>query len=126
MPVKFTQEEINEARRLKTLGLAWTPQPGHYVFDEQKRIEAPSPFQEGVYYILDLKHFLRRVDTIEQLVECMTWLPEWRDARRIAAELGVSDNEAAERLSAERAIETGTELLRLYRLIGERLSPQSS
>jgi hypothetical protein len=65
--MKFTPAEIELARRLKQLGLAWTPSVGHFVWDETGLINCTSPFHDYVYFILDLKHFLRRAGTIERL-----------------------------------------------------------
>lgn len=55
--MRFSQEEMTTAKRLRERGLAWNPHPGHYVWDENGLIEKSSPFQEGIYFILDLKHF---------------------------------------------------------------------
>ncbi len=41
------------ARELRRRGLPWTPQAGHYVFDETGFCSKGSPFQEGVYFILN-------------------------------------------------------------------------
>lgn len=119
--MKFTSEEIGLARRLKQLGLPWTPSVGHYVWDEADIIKCESPFHDMVFYILDLKHFLRRADTIEQLREDLCWLPTWYDARQILASLSVPPNQITERLRATSAFENRTERLELYRLIERAL-----
>ena len=93
--MRFSDRVIDEAKRLHGLGLAWEPQPGHYVWDKDALIEKTSPFQEGVYFILDLKHFLRRAGTIHALKKSFVWLPTWHDARDILWLLGVSDAEVA-------------------------------
>jgi hypothetical protein len=119
--MRFTTALIDRAKALRTLGLAWDPKPGHYVWDENALIEKPSPFQEGVYFILDLKHFLRRAGTLETLKDSLVWLPTWHDARDILLTLGVSDADVASRLVSEKAIESREELTVLYDLIAERL-----
>jgi hypothetical protein len=117
----FSDRAIERAIRLRHLGLAWEPRPGHYVFNESSLIEKPSPFQEGVYFILDLKHFLRRAGTMEALKESLFWLPTRHDARDILHELGVSDAYVAGRLAAKEAIENRDGLVVLYDLIAEHL-----
>lgn len=87
--VPFTGEEITLARRLREAGLPWTPRPGHYVYDEKGIIDAPSPFQAKVYFILDMKHFLRRSGSVEELKQSLTWLPTWREARHWLETAGV-------------------------------------
>ena len=124
--MRFSSEEIEGAKRMRESGLAWEPQPGHYVWDDRGLIEKPSPFQEGIYFILDLKHFLRRAGTIEVLKQEPVWLPTWHDARAILRSEGVRDSDVARRLDATRAIENQTELLVLYELIAERLSGKDS
>jgi hypothetical protein len=117
----FSDRVIEGAKRLRGLGLAWEPRPGHYVWDERGLIEKPSPFQDRVYFILDLKHFLRRAGTMEALKESLVWLPTWHDAREILHQLGISDAFVASRLASKGAIESRDELIVLYDLIAEQL-----
>jgi hypothetical protein len=119
--VRFSDPLIARARALRSLGLAWEPSPGHFVWDEQSLIEKPSPFQEGVYFILDLKHFLRRAGTLEALKEAFVWLPTWHDAREILGNLGVTHATVASRLASQQAVESRNELMVLYDLIAEQL-----
>jgi hypothetical protein len=119
--MKFTKEEIETARQLKQAGLPWQPSVGHYVWDEADIIKCESPFHDMVFYILDLKHFLRRADTIENLQRDLCWLPTWFDARQVLSELGVRSETIFERLRQCSAIENNTERLVLYQLIQERL-----
>jgi hypothetical protein len=113
----FTDDEISLSRRMREHGLSWEPAVGHYVYDETGLIEVPSPFQEQVYFILDMKHFLRRAGSMEALQTRMLWLPQWHQARGIARDLGIPDRKLSEQLASERALESGTELGTLYRLI---------
>ena len=94
---------------------------GHYVWDEAGIINCASPFHDLVYYILDLKHFLRRAETIENLQRDLCWLPTWFDARNILRSLGASDEWVFERLQASRALESNKERYCLYLLIEECL-----
>lgn len=122
----FDDDIIDLARRLKRLGLSWEPRPGHYVYDETGLIEPPSPFRERVYFILDLKHFLRRTGTLEELKARFTWLPTWEDARNLSADLGIANEETAERLRAARSVENRRELADLLQWIGEELERKTA
>jgi hypothetical protein len=117
----FSDEEITLARQMRTRGLPWEPAVGHYVYDETGLIEVPSPFQPRVYFILDMKHFLRRAGDIESLKSRMFWLPQWHQARGLARDLGITDTKLAERLADEQAFESGAELRVFYQLIVETL-----
>lgn len=122
--MRFSQAEIDIAQRLKTLGLAWTPQVGNFVYDQSELIEVPSPFQDNVYFILDIKHFLRRSGTVEVLAEKMCWLPTWEDLRGLLTSLDVSSGEITAALTPH-VIETGIERLALYQLLESRLGKKS-
>lgn len=115
--MSFSDEELELAQLFKAYGLDWTPTCGQYVLDQSQLIECDSPFQGRVFYILDLKHFLRRSGTVERLREAMCWLPTWEQARCILRDFHVSDARVAVHLAETSAIETGTERLELYRLI---------
>ena len=69
--MKFSKREIEIARKLCELELPWQPEAGQYVFDINGIIEKTSPFQTGVYFILDIKHFLRRAGTVEDIKRAM-------------------------------------------------------
>jgi hypothetical protein len=120
--MKFTPAEIELARRMKRLGLAWTPSVGHYIWDEAGLINCVSPFHDHVYFILDLKHFLRRSGTIERLQQDLCWLPTWEQAREWLRQAGQSDAEVSQRLFGNRALEAGSERQSLYELLLERLA----
>ncbi len=119
---KFCEAEIELAQLFKAYGLEWSPAPGQYVLDQSGLIECASPFQGRVFFILDLKHFVRRCGTLEELKQRMCWLPDWDDARQILRELAVDGQQIAERLQSSRALESGTERLELFRLIEESLT----
>jgi hypothetical protein len=121
MAMHFSAEQIELAHQLKAAGLAWQPAVGHYVHDPTELIEQPSPFQERVYFILDLKHFLRRAGTVAVLAERLVWLPQWHQVRGLLAEQGVSDATVQARLVESTALLRGKELTDLYRLLLERL-----
>jgi hypothetical protein len=124
--MRFTDEEISLARQLRDRGLTWEPAVGHFVYDETDLIEVPSPFQERVYFILDMKHFLRRSGTVEQLKDRMLWLPQWHQARTIARDLGITDAALANQLADGQVLASGGELATLYRLILTALRARST
>lgn len=117
MSIKFSSEELELAQLLKAYGLCWTPEVGHYALDQAGLIECESPFQDRVFFILDLKHFLRRSQSIEGLVSGMCWLPTWEQARQVLREQNVDAGRISEHLKATNAIARGDERLELYRLI---------
>ena len=122
MNTLFSEEELDLAQLFKALGLGWTPNVGHYVLDQSNVIECSSPFQDRVFFILDLKHFLRRCETLEGVIEKMCWLPTWEQARGILSSMQVDSQTIAERLVATKAIEFNEERLELYRLIEARMT----
>lgn len=121
----FTANQIEMARLLRDAGLPWKPGPGQFVYDEAGLIDAPSPFQPRVYFILDLRHFVRRAGTLARLRAGMFWLPHWHQARELLRIQGVTDAELAESLAHERVFECGDELATLYRWIYDALAARS-
>ncbi|TWT97450.1 hypothetical protein [Neorhodopirellula pilleata] len=113
----FSQDEIRLAHELKAAGLPWHPRPGHYVWDGEPLIQHDSPFHDRVFFILDLKHFLRRSETIERLVESMVWLPTWEQCRVELADRSVPSNEVVAHLQATDAFANQNERLELYVLL---------
>ena len=75
-----------------------------------------------MFFILDLKHFLRYAGSVEQLTQRMTWLPAWWDARKWLRDSGVEDGTVAEFVQSRKGIVRGDELVLLYEMILERLS----
>ncbi len=118
----FCNEEIELAQLFKAYGYPWEPATGHFVLDQSNLIECPSPFQDRVYFILDLKHFLRRSGTLENLKTRMCWLPTWEQARQILDELGVSAGDVTQRLVETDALVSGSERLELYRMVEEAMT----
>lgn len=119
--MNYTVEEIKLARQLKSAGLPWEPQAGHYVYDETGFCKQASPFQEKVYFVLNYAYFMKAVGGVERFKEIMTWLPTWDDAREILRNYDMSDEEILQQLGAEKAIEKGTERYALYQLIASSL-----
>ena len=65
--INFTGKEIQWAKQLRDVGLAWEPRAGNYVYDETGFCQQPSPFQDKVYFILNDDYFTKAVGRIERL-----------------------------------------------------------
>ncbi len=115
--MKFTDEEIQLAKKLKRSNVPWTPSVGHYVLDETGVVQRGSPFQEGVYFVLNYDHFMSLAGGVDRFHETMLWLPTWEDCRELLRDLKVPDNKVVRYLSAANAIEHRTERTALYELI---------
>jgi hypothetical protein len=120
--MRFTDEEIILARKLRDEGLPWEPAAGHYVYDETGFCKQSSPFQDRVYFILNYSYFMKAVGGVERFKDIMIWLPTWYDAREILRNYRVSDQQIREHLFSAQAIERGTERLSLYELIASQIS----
>ncbi|MEO8271375.1 MAG: hypothetical protein ABI557_16760 [Aureliella sp.] len=114
--MQFLQEEIEIAKRLHELGLPWKPSVGNFVFDATDFCQQPSPFQTGVYFILNYAYFMRLLGGLERFKENMIWLPTWDDIRSILTDLGLTDDFVGNHIQETRAIEFGKERLVLYEL----------
>lgn len=119
---RFTQKEIQLAHELKSAGLPWQPMPGQFVWDGEPLIKHDSPFHDRVFFILDLKHFLRRSETVERLIDAMVWLPTWEQCRELLNERGVDSSVVRSHLELTDALDSGTERLELYRILLKTLS----
>ena len=117
----FSEEEIEIAKKLHKLNLSWQPKAGQYVFDLKGVIEKSSPFQTGVYFILDINHFLRIVGSIEEIKAAMCWLPLWEDCRNILKGLAIPWDQIENRLNKKLALQNGSERLVLYEMIMEKI-----
>lgn len=108
---------------MKEKGLPWTPYAGCYVFDPGRRIGAPSPFGESIYFILDLKHFVRRLGSLEAVAAELVWLPTLDQAIWLCGNLGLDPSSAASPLPSERWLDPAEYLLVLYEYLLQGLSP---
>ena len=122
--MQFNEDQITIARRLKQHGFPWQPQVGHYVYDANRICPKSSPFQEGVYFLLNFDCFMQHVGGVQRFRDNMVWLPTWYEAREILYQLGVPDTEVAHH-SAE-AILQGQELTSLYRLILDKFNGRAN
>jgi len=103
--MKFSEREIEIAKKLHDLKIQWQSQAGQYVFDIMAIIEKRSPFQKGVYFILNIKHFLRRAGSIENIRAAMCLLPLSEDCRDILKCLDIPWNTVENRLNEISAFE---------------------
>jgi len=118
--MRFTESEIQLAARLRGAGLVWAPHAGHYVFDIDGIVRAPSPFQAGVHLISSANAMERLAGGAEDLREKFAWLPTWADAREWLDQREVPRQAVFEALQA--AIENDrTDREAIYGLILETL-----
>lgn len=129
--MRFSEAEIQAAHRLKALGLEWTPTVGNYVFDANDSVEPDSPFQDGVYFILNYDHFMRLLGGVENFKERMVWLLTWEDLRHQLRERGIDDatvfaavfETVSQTREGKTAFDNGDERLALYELLIDQLAP---
>jgi hypothetical protein len=114
---RFSPQEVLLAREIHQTGVAWQPAPGQFVYDDESVLPHTSPFQDKVFFILDLKHFIRYAGSIEIMVQRMFWLPAWWDARVWLRGRGISDAKMTSAIEESRALKTGCELECLYELM---------
>ncbi len=89
--MRFKESEIDNAMHLRAGGLAWGPEPGHYVFDINGVVRAGSPFQAGIFLIHSTNTFEAMVGGQDEMFENFVWLPTWEDCRTWLKEKEVSD-----------------------------------
>jgi len=117
--MNFSERMIELAREFRTGGVPWEPGPGQYVLDCYDVVKRESPFQDGVYFILNFPHFLKLAGGVDGFRRQMLWLPTWDQARGILRQAGVSDRCQQERLIERNAVAEGCELQCLYEWIAE-------
>lgn len=89
-PLPFSDEICQSAKSLKNKGLSWQPHVGCFVWDEDGNINVPSPFPNQIYFILNLGHFLKIFETIENMQDKLVWIPSFYQAQQIAQKLNIS------------------------------------
>ena len=115
----FSDYQIALARSFKAGGVPWTPRPGHYVLDPHEIVERESPFQDRVYFVLNLPHFIKLAGGIDSFIQKLIWLPTWDQAREILRQCGMDDAQQQEYLTEKDSINQGSELTDLYDLIAQ-------
>lgn len=78
--MEFSDQQIKLAMELKSAGLPWQPRQGQYIFDMHARIKPGSPFQKGVYYLLDFACFVDYFGSPTNLAANTAWLPTFEEA----------------------------------------------
>lgn len=120
-PIPFSPKHCALAKELKEKGLDWHPHVGCFAWDEKGHIDVPSPFPNRIYFILNLGHFLRIFETIENMKAKLIWLPTWHQAKTICKNLKISQTEINDALCGEEAEWTWPDAAILYELISNRL-----
>jgi hypothetical protein len=115
--ILFTSEHCRLASTIQDIGLKWEPQVGCFVWDRMKTITTPSPFGENIYYILDLKPFLRRFGSTDMMSKALVWLPDWGQALWICKRIGVDDDAITAVSQGVNPSDASALLLGLYKLI---------
>ena len=117
-PIPFSLRLVESARRLKALGLPWSPHVGCFVWDPEGLVGVPSPFPHNIYFILSLPRFVAIFGSREKIAERLVWLPTWHQTRLLCARLGVADAAAAA-VGPDSA--AGEDLIALYDLLARAL-----
>ena len=120
-PIPFTAKHCALAKGMKEKGLDWHPHVGCFAWDETGHIDVPSPFPNRIYFILNLGHFLRIFETIENMKAKLVWLPTWHQAKTICKNLNINETEINASICSPEAARSGDDTSALYKLILEKL-----
>lgn len=120
-PIPFSPEHCALAKELKEKGLDWHPHVGCFVWDENGHISVSSPFPNRIYFILNLGHFFKIFETLENMKERLVWLPTWHKARIICKRLHVDKREINRVVGFPEVKAVGEDIIALYELILEKL-----
>ena len=118
----FSRQEIATAMTLKKMGLQWIPRAGHYVWDAHDSIRPTSPFQRGVFFLLDLECFVQYFGSLDEVKERLVWLPTWEQCRAVLQQSGISNEQVAARLYRQSTVDR----LTLYHMLAEVLRKNTS
>jgi len=114
-PIPFSRELCQLAAQLKQDGLIWNPHVGCFVWDKDEHIPVSSPFPQRIYFILNMRHFLKIFESTSKMVEQLVWLPTWHQARLICEQLSIASKEINEKLLAKS--QNGDNLVILYQIL---------
>ena len=120
-PIPFAKEVCLAAKSLKQKGLDWNPHVGCFVWDENNSIEVASPFPNQIYFILNLGHFLKIFDTVENMKEKLVWIPTLHQAKQICIRLNISPKDISETTQKDNHDEINAEVIDIYKLINDHL-----
>jgi hypothetical protein len=118
-PTPFDKRHKEIAAALKAAGLPWQPHVGCFVWDRDHHIEVSSPFPGRVYFILNLGHFLKRFETVEEIADKLIWLPTWNQTRLLCERYGIRYT------FFEESVSGNDELIELYKLLLNELKLRS-
>jgi hypothetical protein len=124
-PIPFDERHCRIAAALKDAGLPWRPHVGCFVWDRDEVIEASSPFPGRIYLILNLGHFLRIFDSVENITKRLVWLPTWHQARLLCDQLGVDQKDISKFWQCFGEIKAGDELIGIYEILLKRLQEKA-
>lgn len=120
-PIPFDERLLAAALEMKTLGLAWHPHVGCFVWDVARCIQPDSPFPSHVYFVLSLPRFIDIFGSLEAMQERLVWVPTWHQARLLSRRVGVTDEAVASACLAPKGLQPGEEENAIYRLLIEAL-----
>ncbi|MEO1614829.1 MAG: hypothetical protein AAFV88_03205 [Planctomycetota bacterium] len=115
--MQFSERLIELAIQIKSSGVTWNPRPGHYVLDRHSIVERESPFQTGVYFVLNYPHFVKLAGGEDAFREKLVWLPTFEQTRELLRSLGVSNQDQQQWLRRQDAFTSERELESLYELV---------
>lgn len=95
--------------------------PGQFVLDGSGLIQRESPFQPGVYFVLNYEYFMKIAGGVDRFREIMLWLPTWEQCRLAIREMGLDDGKVEQHLSDFGGLADGNERTRLYELLIQQL-----
>lgn len=120
-PIPFSSRHCKLTKRFKEKGLDWEPHVGCFVWDENGHISISSPFPNRIYFILNLGHFFKVSQPLENIKERLVWLPTWHQARIICKRLHVGQREINSVKGFLEVKEVGEDIIVLYELILRKL-----
>jgi hypothetical protein len=78
-------------------------------------------FPGRIYFILNLGHFLKIFGTLDHMVEKLTWLPTWHQARLLCATFNIETEDVAAVWKTGSVLAPGEELSVLYGMLLSKL-----
>jgi hypothetical protein len=113
-PIPISEDVLELARALNEAGLGWEPQVGSFVWDPLERIQAPSPFPNRVYFVLNIKRFLQIFGSIETMKKELIWIPTSNQLMNVLAKRNI-------KLEWPRSYDPKKDLISQYRAVLEGL-----
>ena len=103
-PTPFDLRHCQAAALLKQRGLSWTPHVGCFVWDPDEVIEVDSPFPGRIYFILNIGHFLKIFNSLEEISKRLVWLPTYHQARLLCDQLAVDEEDVLDLMASPGSI----------------------